>query len=344
MTFLNKLQSLWVRWSKRIKQRDFRASVMQEKRQKYLFRDELHEKHKSKRVDFIFRQKRAAKPLITVFQKLKKDRSSLVRIMGWTGIILLSLSSYIIFVSPYFKISPSQVLITPFDATDDKIIDLNLAYKSVEDIYNTSVFLINKTDIIHSLKNYQKNIKDVEFDVLYPNGVKIILYSFLPKFDTTLYGIEKMFVLTENGVLIPGWKIQRDNMAKLEIVDSNLRDLPFLDYKSVLKPEIMSGVLFIEKMFQENISNLKPVKFRYFSKERELHIVLESGTHILINLDKSIPYELWFLKAYQLQTKTQLTSGEIFYIDARIPGKIFRCDDKNICRNNLINTYGDVYR
>ena len=81
-------------------------------------------------------------------------------------------------------------------------------------------------------------------------------------------------------------------MAKLEIVDSNLRDLPFLDYKSVLKPEIMSGVLFIEKMFQENISNLKPVKFRYFSKERELHIVLESGTHILINLDKSIPYEL----------------------------------------------------
>ena len=54
----------------------------------------------------------------------------------------------------------------------------------------------------------------------------------------------------------------------------------------------MSGVLFIEKMFQENISNLKPVKFRYFSKERELHIVLESGTHILINLDKSIPYEL----------------------------------------------------
>ena len=344
MTFIRKIRTKWLEFTKYIKHRSFRTSVQQEKRQKYLFRQEIHEKHQSKRADFIFRQKRAVKPLLSVFQKLERDKVAFTGIVWIVGWVLLILSSYIIFISPYFRISPSQVLITPFSVVDDTIIDLDLAYKSVEDIYNKSIFFIEKWTIIESVKKYQKNVKDIEFDRLYPNGLKLILYSYPPHFDTTVFGVEKPFVLTENGTLVPGGKIKRDSFENLEIIDNTLKESSFLDYKQGIPQDYMTGVLYIEKSFLEGMKDAKVAKFRFFKKEHEFHVTLESGTHILLTLDKSLQNQIAFLKAYHWHTKTVLTNWEVKYIDARVPGKIFRCDNPTVCGTNLVNTYGNAYR
>ena len=53
------------------------------------------------------------------------------KLIGIIGGVLLSLSGYIIFFSPYFEISPSNVLIESLTPG----LDLNIAYRSIEDYY-----------------------------------------------------------------------------------------------------------------------------------------------------------------------------------------------------------------
>jgi hypothetical protein len=57
------------------------------------------------------------------------------------------LTIYIVFISPYFRISPSKVIIERLDT----ITDINIAYKSIENVYSSSIFLIDKNEIKKSL-------------------------------------------------------------------------------------------------------------------------------------------------------------------------------------------------
>jgi cell division septal protein FtsQ len=83
-------------------------------------------------------------------------------------------------------------------------IDLSIAYRTIEDIYGKNVFFINEESIAQSLKNDQKNIKEIKIDRLYPNGIKILLSSYPTTFDVKIVGIDnKAWNMTENGVLVP---------------------------------------------------------------------------------------------------------------------------------------------
>lgn len=82
---------------------------------------------------------------------------------------------------------------------------------------------------------------------------------------------------------------------------------------------------------------------------------LESGTKIIFSLQdesnkqtgtipKNVFDQLITLKTYILKNQIKLTNGSIEYIDARIPGKLFVCAEKEQCKKNLILIYGDAYR
>jgi hypothetical protein len=62
--------------------------------------------------------------------------------------MLITLSGYIIFLSPYFKISPNNVLI---EAMGDGI-DMTIAYRAMEDTYGKSIFFLDETDTALILK------------------------------------------------------------------------------------------------------------------------------------------------------------------------------------------------
>lgn len=88
--------------------------------------------------------------------------------------MLIALSVYIFLFSPYFQISPSKVLIS---AESDGI-DINIAYRAIEDIYEQNLFFFDEQKLAKNLKKYQNNIETVRIDRLYPNGLKIIIKSY----------------------------------------------------------------------------------------------------------------------------------------------------------------------
>lgn len=159
-------------WIQRIRNRKFRASVKEEKKKTYLFnRDEGN--FQSSRVSFFQKPKSILRPFSSFIRKLQFESSTYPysRAIGFIGAILVALSFYIIFFSPYFRISPTKVLIERLDNT----IELNLAYKAVENMYGAFIFSLDPNLIAENIIALQKQIQKVEVQRLYPNGLKVLI-------------------------------------------------------------------------------------------------------------------------------------------------------------------------
>lgn len=78
--------------------------------------------------------------------------------------------------------------------------------------------------------------------------------------------------------------------------------------------------------------------------EQELHMVLESGTVILLSLDSSLlKNQFLTLRSFVNAHRDTFLTGDATYVDARIVGKIFTCWHRETCRANLKQLYGAAY-
>lgn len=164
MGFLAKIRN----YIKRYKNRDFRTSIHKEKSQKYLFRDQSPVHIRSKWN--IFKKKTNRLSPFSRFIQAKVLSISDIALrqrlyLGYIGTFLIGACFYIVAYSPYFHISPSKVMM---EALTEGI-DVSIANRTIEDLYGKSVFLIDEAEIANSIKKYQKNIKEIRIDRLYPN-------------------------------------------------------------------------------------------------------------------------------------------------------------------------------
>jgi hypothetical protein len=74
--------------------------------------------------------------------------------MSMVGLMLILLSVYIVAFSPYFKISPNQVMVEAMTPG----VDIGIAYRSLEGIYGQSIFLLDEADIALRLKLSMHNL------------------------------------------------------------------------------------------------------------------------------------------------------------------------------------------
>jgi hypothetical protein len=98
----------------RLKNRDFRKQVQEEKKQKYLFEEKKQDSFFTSRNGLSLWKKQKLLPFTRLFTSSFSffDRHLLEsKILSILGIILLSLSTYITFFSPYFELNPGDVLI-----------------------------------------------------------------------------------------------------------------------------------------------------------------------------------------------------------------------------------------
>jgi len=207
-------------------------------------------------------------------------------------------SSYILFFSPYFRISPSKVIIERLDS----VTDINIAYRSIEDIYNASIFSIETHDILEKLTSLQKNIKHAEISRLFPNGLKIIIESYKPQFFVRFPTSEKSYILTENGILVYQ-KTNETNLYSLDLVDPSFTEMSFIDYKEGVNNEFMPFILRSRDFFKSTFANINIAKFTYFKSEREIHLALESGLTILMRTADDIEDQILSLKIYNDKNK-----------------------------------------
>lgn len=354
MDFLNKIK----RHIQGRGDKEFRKQVLEEKKQKYLFSDDITDKYRSSRSGFFREKKRAIAPFTNQFTEsithLKKrfDESHL---WAYIGLLLIILSLYIILFSPYFRLSPSHVLLE----AKNEWIDISVGYRAVEDIYGTSLFLLDEEEVGMILKKSLKNLAHVTIDKLYPNWLKVIMTSTPIIYDARIYGLTKEWRMSGNGVLIPkspGTWSGGVELMPFETISESLRGEVFFDYKQIIEDEQMLIIGKIIELFETEWKDLPIIKTRYFARENELHFTLKSGTHILFTLEpdnnnreyfqriNTIKNQLKWLKTYIEKNKNSLLDGSIYYIDARIVKKIFICKDRAICQNNLLKVYGETYK
>jgi hypothetical protein len=177
MTFLNQIKKHYNDITRYYKQRVYRKKIQAEKSRQYLFRA------KEKKLSFFklyFSKKKVLQFANIVLHNNEKYKYPFLSI----GIFLIVACFYILAISPYFRIAPSKVLIE----RTDTITDINIAYKSIENIYGESIFFVSESEVANMLASLQKNIKTVSITRLYPNGLKIILQSYQPQFVTTFPG------------------------------------------------------------------------------------------------------------------------------------------------------------
>lgn len=333
--------------------KSFRHQVREEKKKKYLFRDEETLKHSSSRNTFFRRKKReifhfthSLRWSVEFFHNHLRESPAL----GYLGAFLIFLSAYIVVFSPYFKISPNNVLIE----ADTPGIDINIAYRTLEDVYGRSIFLLDETAIASQLKESLKNISRIRIDTLYPNGIKVLISGSPIRYTATITWVEKHYWLSENGVLVPESAVSSGSTDTIEISSEALKSEIFLNYKQVLSDQKMLLIGKVLGLFHEEWADLVLWKSRYFVLENELHISLESGTKILFTFQNDNITNLWLtfefikgqiltLKSYIQAHKKELLDGGVVYIDARIPSKLFICHDKDICKQNLTMIYGQAY-
>jgi len=335
MTFIANIKKLPQSIRKYWKNRTFRRDLREEKRKKYLIEPT---KGSTEPLFSFFAKKKRFYYFNIVLGAFEKNKDRFRLSFFLIGSFILLLSTYILFFSPYFRISPSKVIIERLDT----ITDINIAYKAIEDVYGASIFSIDENDIRTKLIDLQKNIKQVEISRLFPNGLKIITESYKPEFTTQFPNNDKSYVLTSNGILI-FQKEAPQKLYALDIIDPTLSESSFLDYKEGVHADVMLKIIQVREFFLKAFSNVGISKFSYFRAERELHISIESGAKIILRLGDDIEKQLATLRFYTDLNKDVLNSGDITYIDIREIGKIFVCKEKAACMKNLIRIYGPYY-
>ena len=346
----------WIRnFSKKYKNRGFQTEIRKEKQQKYLFRDSAVW-IQTKRWGIFREKKRALKPFANFFQEKIVHRTSFLfedqKILWYIGIFLMFLCGYILLFSSYFQISPSKVLIE----NNGDGIDINIAYRAIEDIYGQNVFLFDESSLAQNLKKYQSNIEKVSIERLYPNGLKIVIKSFPILYKANITSrTNKSWWLSWNGVLVPLSKEKIDILPSFEII-SDIGEDELLDYKNIISEWRLLAINKVLEILKQEWSDIRLGKIRYLAQENELHISLDNGWKIFfalqdflinaknIDIYANLKNQILTLKAYIKEYRSVIDSDGLVYIDVRIPGKIFICKIKDVCVKNLTLIYWDNYQ
>lgn len=211
-------------------------------------------------------------------------QKDLGHIMMAIGILLITLVTYIVIFSPYFRISPNKILVH----AETQGVDTNIVYRAVEHIHGESIFTLNEKLIATKIRENLQNTASINITKLYPNGLKILIKSLPIDFDATIFGIDnKRWGISSNGVLVPLSDLKDENLQKhIKIISPELETELILNYKKVISTKIMFVIAKIFEVFENEWTDLRIAQANYFSVENELHITLESNTKIIFALQE----------------------------------------------------------
>lgn len=244
----------------------------------------------------------------------------------YIAIFLFILSAYIFLFSSYFSVQKIYI------ERNDDITNINIAYKSVEDLYWDSIVLLDENEVINKMKSYQKNIKTIDFRKMFPDSVKITLTSYKAAFNTKLF--DREYLITNNWIFVP---IKNDPKLKNMIVHFKDKDtLWIVDYKAILNSNDIIKSNNIVNKINTSIFAIKIKDIDYFPTEKELHINTDNGTKYIFDLTWNIDEQLAKLTNFVEKYK-DIINWWLYYTDLRISGKIFYCpiSEKNQCQKNL---------
>ncbi len=231
----SKFGSFFTRIFRQVRNIRFARESKIERSKKYLYSGSTPQKQSW--FEIYQKAKRGAyfRPFYTSYTRVK-TRFGLA--LGLIGVFLIGASGYIFAYSPYFLISPNRVFITALDDTSD----INIASRSIEPIYGTSLWQVSRSEVTALITKLQKNIDEVQVDHVYPNTLNILIKSAPLTYTASIPGLTtKSYNLTSNGILIP-LRAGDKKLPRLKIVNPDILDSTFLDFKEVISASTMRRI------------------------------------------------------------------------------------------------------
>jgi len=298
---------MWSKFTNIFKKKEirFKETIKKEKRRFYMF-------NKKKSSNFKCRRKR--KKIFQLKINFNFNKKLILKV-SFFGILIALIWILYILKWAYFSIKHINIKI------NDTITDENIAYKSIDNIRNKSIFLENNEDISKKLLDYQKNINNIEIDRILPNTLNISIDSFPIIMD--VYNSFRLYSLTANWVLIPYRVINEDkNRIVINVIKSKENKYKILSYKKFFKVEIINKIYSLVNSFKDNILKHKIERIDFYINEKELHIKTKNNTIFIFSLDEDTNKQLKKLIVFSKEKDKIL---KYVYIDLRVEDKIFTC-------------------
>lgn len=321
------MKNIIERYIKKIKKnfqnRKYKAEIKKQKKKLYIiWWDETKYWKRSSRRDK-FKLFKTKLEFDNTFNWIKKI--SLYYYLIW--IFLMLSSAYVVVFSHYFSLKTVDVI------RNDELVNIDLAYRSIESIRLKPMVFIDKEDIKKSILSHQPQIKDVEVRKIYPSNIKITIWSFKSLYNTKIEW--KYYEITSNWVLIPTNET-KENLLKINWIV----DFWVLDYKNLLKEEYINKIKNIESLIKANNSFINIKEMVYYKKERELHIIDDKSTKFIFDLTKEPIIQVEKLNIFYKEYLNNVAQ-KIVYIDLRINERVIYCSVENEfqCEENLKSIY-----
>jgi len=299
----------------------FKRNNKKEKSKLYV-QESSKTKYKSKRNKFkLFTKKLEFE---NTFNEIKNINTYYYVIWGF----LIFSSAYVLFFSHYFSVKNIDII------RQDNIINIDLSYKSIENIRYKPILFVDKESIKKSLITHQPNIKEIYIRKILPDNIKIILTSYNSNF--IFENDNKFYEITDNWVVIPSK--QKENLIKLDI--KSLSNIWIIDYKKIFNQNHILKIRNIIELLKEKNSFIEIKSLVFYKKEAELHIINQNWTIIIFDLNKDILVQIEKLNIFYKQYVNKIKYW-IIYLDLRINEKIIYCSKENEfqCKQNLKSIY-----
>ncbi len=172
---------------------------------------------------------------------------------------------FVIFATPFFSLHPDKIEIV---LKPEPVFDRSAIESLVADFSGKNIFSISTKEVFDALSGNIRHIASVEKTLLIPDGMRVTITSFPAAYRA--YIGEEVFLLTENGQLIPD--IAEVEVPKISIFhlvqDTNIAK------KTPILPEDMQAIsTIIESWSMHMKKNIE--KLSFYEQEKELHILSE---------------------------------------------------------------------
>lgn len=240
--------------------------------------------------------------------------------------LLIVMLNYLLFFSHYFAIKNIEIL------REDPLININIAYRSVDDFRYRQILLTDTSQIKNNLIESQKFIKNVNIRRVLPNTLKINLTAHQWAFQSEIKW--NQYTITQNWIAIPNID---ETLTPLNIYWLSWEFL--IDYKRVLTENEIFRINYILNEIRVLFNETKQ-DIRYYKNENELLIKVESFWYLIFDLTQNLDEQISKLRIFNNEYKNNI-SHEIIYIDLRIIEKIYYCTSRtrNSCNQSLRYLY-----
>ncbi len=252
-----------------------------------------------------------------------------LRTIGWVFLVgIVGLFFFILTTTPFFQLKPDNIDI---ELRPEPVFDRNAIGSIMGDFAGKNVFSISTQEVFQSLSESIRHIASVEKTILLPDGIKVIVTSFAPSYRAFIG--EEVFLLTENGQLIAD--IPEVEAPALEI--RHLISDPSLGKSTPIMIEDMAVLRELLRLWRENLTQYPINALKFYDQEKEIHIVSNDTTYIF-SLGEGVAQINTLI---QLIQKEQINTARQYYIDMRLPKRIYTCArDESACAQNITRIYG----